>query len=225
MMNDSLLQVYNSQSDSLSIKSPFHDSYDLTDSPSKDLIPSSGLNGAVTSETNPNSPQSATCETSDPHTLPSGIAISEDLHTEKSSLESNLEKAVVEEVMVTSGEEVVRNQPAVSSVAPDIQEPQLPCSISPEGLFSLSASSPLLPFPDESEPPPLQQQQPSCVTKRVTFAPKVTEYTDNDRKGKIEKNTVNLFCFLFFTFIFGGALCSPSLVYIPSIRRSLLPLV
>ena len=196
MMNDSLLQVYNS----LSIKSPFHDSSDLTDSPSKDLILNSGSNGAVTSETNPDSPQPTTYETSDPLTSP---AISEDLQTETSSHESNLEKAVEEkEVTVTAGEEVVRNQPAVSSVAPDVQEPQLPDSVPPKGPSSLSASSPLLPFPGESEPPPLQQQQPSRVTKRVTFAPKVTEYTDNGRRGKVEKNSVNISLLFLSLFVF-----------------------
>ena len=217
MMNNSLLQVYNSQSDSLSIKSPFHDSSDLTSS--KDLIPSIGLNGAVTSETNPNSPQSATYETNDPHTSQTDITISEDLLTEKSSLESNLEKAVAEEVTVTAGEEVVRGQPAVSSVAPDVQQLQLPCSIPPKELSSLSASSPLLPFHGESEQPPLQQQQLSRVTKRVTFAPKVTEYTDNARRGKVEKNSVNI------SLLFNFYVCSPALVFILSVRRDLLPLV
>lgn len=221
MMNDSLLQVYNSQSDSLSIKSPFHDSSDLTDSSSKDLIPSSGLNGAVTSETNPSSPQSATYETNDPHTSQAGITISEDLQTEKSSLESNLEKAVAEEVTVTAGEELARGQPAVSSVAPDVQELQLPCSIPPKELSSLSASSPLLPFPGESERPPLQQQQPSRVTKRVTFAPKVTEYTDNVRRGKVEKNSVNIsLLFIFYVCFWRSFVFTRSCVYSQCQTRS-----
>ena len=228
MMNDSLLQVYNCQSDSLSNTSPFHDSSDLTNLPSKDVLLSSGSNGPVTSEENHNSPPPATYEENNPHTLPAGIIISQDLQTKASSHGGDLEEAVEEkEVTVTAGEEVVRTPPAVNSIAPDVQEPQLLGDVNPKDPSSLSASasSPLLPFPSESEPPPLQQQQPSHVGKRVTFAPKVTEYSDNGRREKVERNLVSLSYFFTSVFGGGGALCSPSLMFILSIRRGLLPLV
>lgn len=199
MMNDSLLQVYNCQSDSLSITSPFHDSSDLTNSSSKDVLLRGGSNGPVTSEENRDSPPPATYEANNPHTLPAGIIISEDLQTKTSSHEGNLEEAVEEkEVTVTTGEEAVRTHPAVNSIGPDVQELQLPGDIRPKdpSFLSASVSSPLLPFSSESEPPPLQQQQPSHVGKRVTFAPKVTEYSDNGRREKVERNLVNLSYFL-----------------------------
>lgn len=206
MMNDSLLQVYNCQSDSLSNTSPFHDSSDLTNLPSKDVLLSSGSNGPVTSEENHNSPPPATYEENNPHMLPAGVIISQDLQTKTSSHGGDLEEAVEEkEVTVTAGEEVVRTPPAVNSIAPDVQEPQLLGDVHPKDPSSLSASasSPLLPFPSESEPPPLQQQQPSHVGKRVTFAPKVTEYSDNGRREKVERNLVSLSYFFYICFWWG----------------------
>ena len=215
MMNDSLLQVYNCQSDSLSITSPFHDSSDLTNSSSKDVLLRGGSNGPVTSEENHDSPPPATYEANNPHTLPAGIIISEDLQTKTSSHEGDLEEAIEEkEATVTTGEEVVRTHPAVNSIAPDVQELHLPGDIRPKdpSFLSASVSSPLLPFSSESEPPPLQQQQPSHVGKRVTFAPKVTEYSDNGRREKVERNLVNLSYFLRL-FLVGEERCVHPYVY------------
>lgn len=187
MMNNSILQVYNSQS--IPSESPFHDSSGLAESENDHLSNSEAsgtdLRGKNTLQT--------VADVVD-------LAVPKDERITGHSLEKTSQ--LVEEREVSDlwrlGDAAVRDPaPAVPGVMLDVQEPIL-MAATPQDLSAMSqtreGASSSLPYPGKSELlfQKLPQQTPQ-VPKRVTFAPEVAKHPDSGsrKRGKVEKHVVS----------------------------------
>jgi len=183
MMNNSLLQVYNSQS--IPSESPFHDSSGLAES-ENDHLSNSEASGADLRGKNMLQTVADVVD----------LAVPKDERITGHSLEKTsqlVEEREVSDLRRLGDAAVMDPAPAVTGVTLDVQEPATPQDLSAM-LQTREGISSSLPYPGKSELlfQKLSQQTPQ-VPKRVTFAPEVAKHPDSGsrKRGKVEKHVVS----------------------------------